>query len=325
MKKTTRWGILAPGKIANKFATDLQKIPDAELVAIGSRSQDRAAAFAARFKVPRVHGSYQDLVTDPDVDAIYVASPHTFHREHSLLCLEHGKAVLCEKPLAVNAAQAAEMVKVARHTDTFLMEAMWTRFLPVWVKVREWLAQGKIGDIRQLYADFCFRTGWDPKSRLLDPDLAGGGLLDVGIYTVALARNLYGTPPAAIDASAHIGGTGVDEQTGMLFKYPDGALALLSCAVRTTTPMEARIMGTDGMIYVPPLFWQAKKAELRVAGQEPEVFTADAGYHFEAMEVAQCLREGKKESDTMPLDESLETMGVLDQVRAKIGLRYPFE
>jgi len=187
MRTRSGWGILGAGNIATRFAADLTNLPDAALVAVGSRSAAKAAEFAAKFDCKRSYGSYAELVNDPDVDVVYIATPHPFHKEHTIQCLQHGKAVLCEKPMAINEQQVREMAKCARENDVFLMEAMWTRFLPVIKTVRQWLEGKKIGDIRMLSADFGFRTGWNPQGRLLNPDLAGGALLDVGVYIIALA------------------------------------------------------------------------------------------------------------------------------------------
>ena len=324
MKKEFGWGILGPGNIAQKFATDLERLPGARVVAVGSRSAERASAFAARFGAARAYGSYEELAADPQVDAVYVATPHTFHKEHTLLCLEHGKAVLCEKPMGVNEQQVRDMVACARAHDVFLMGAMWTRFLPVIAKVREWVQEGAIGDVRMVSADFCFRTSWRPEGRLLNPDLAGGALLDVGVYTVAFASMILGHSPVEIQASAHIGETGVDEQTAMLLRYPDGALAMLSCAVRTRTPHDAWIYGTEGSIHIPA-FWHAPSALLQVGNAEPVEFCGPVGYQYEAAEVMSCLEAGEKESATMPLNESIAIARTLEQARSIIGLTYPLE
>jgi predicted dehydrogenase len=324
MKRQIGWGILGPGTIAIKFATDLKQLDDARLLAVGSRSQDRANAFAGKHGFERAYGSYAELAADPDVDVVYVATPNPFHLECTLLCLEHGKAVLCEKPMGVHAGQVAEMIASARKHKLFLMEAMWTRALPAIRQVQQWLEAGRIGQARMLTADFGFRSGWNPEGRLLNLAMAGGALLDVGVYTVALASMVFGTPPAEVRTLAHLGETGVDEQTGMLFRYGSGALALLSCAVRTNTPHMARIDGTEGTIEVPA-FWHATQAKLREQGQEAVAFAGPSGYHYEAAEVMSCLRAGRMESDLMPLDESLAIARIMDQVRAEIGLVYPVD
>lgn len=321
-----RWGILAPGSIAHRFASGLEVIPDAELIAVGSRSKERADKFADEFDIPHRHGSYADLVNDPDVDAIYVSTLNSFHKDCTILCLEAGKAVLCEKPFAINAEQVREMIACARENKQFLMEAMWTRFIPIIVKVREWLAEGAIGEPRMLTAYFGYRGRVNPEGRLFNADLGGGGLLDVGVYTIAMAYMVFGAP-STIASLGHIGETNVDEQAAMLLGYDAGQMALLSCAVRTSIPEEARIMGTEGSIQIPN-FWHSTSATLHAAGKEPEhvemPFKAN-GYENEAIEVMRCLREGKLESDVMPLAESLSIMETMDTLRAQWGLKYPME
>lgn len=327
MSDTFRWGILGCGNIAKKFATGLQAAEGAELVAVGSRTQENADQFADQFDVPTRHASYEVLVNDDNVDAIYVSTPHPFHKENSILCLEAGKAVLCEKPFAVNQKDAQEMVDVAREKNVFLMEAMWTRFLPVTVQVRKWLADGVIGDVRMMYADFGFRAGINPEGRLFNMNLGGGGLLDVGIYPISYASMVFGGQPTTISSQAHLGETGVDEQAAMIFGYGEGELALLSCGVRIKTPHDAKILGTDGMISVDPSFWNGTKATLSVGGNEEvvELPHKGNGYEYEAEEVARCVRAGKIESDVISHDETLALMGTMDAVRAQIGLKYPME
>jgi predicted dehydrogenase len=327
MNDVFRWGILGPGAIAKAFATGLAALPDARLVAVGSRSIGRAEEFARQFGAPRAYGSYAELAGDPDVDAIYVASPHPFHMEHAVLCLQAGKAVLCEKPLAVNAAQARTMIAASHAAGSFLMEAMWTRYLPAVQAVREWIRAGRIGAVLRLEADFSFRGGWDPESRHLNPALAGGGLLDVGVYVIALAYWVFGQEPVEVKSMARIGKTGVDEQAAILFRYPDDALAVLTCGVRIQGPIHARITGTEGEIEIPAPFFRAENAILRKGGQEevanhPHLAN---GYEYEAMEVARCVRGGLLESPDMSHAESLAIMKQMDSIRSGWGVRYPFE
>ncbi|MCE9613737.1 MAG: Gfo/Idh/MocA family oxidoreductase [Lentisphaerae bacterium] len=327
MKDGIRWGILGPGSIANQFAKGLQAVAGARLMAVGSRDAGRAATFADQYQVPHRHGSYAALAADPDVDAIYVASPHTGHAEHTQLCLSHGKAVLCEKPFAVNAVQARRMIETARETRTFLMEAMWTRFLPAMTQVRRWLAEGLIGEPRLVTADFGFRAGLHPEGRLLNPALAGGSLLDVGIYTLSLAQMVFQDTPVDVKGVADIGSTGVDEQAAMVLRYPRGRLALLSSAVRTNTIQEARIEGTEGRMVIPQ-FWHASEVVVTLAGKDPQrhalPFTG-TGYNYEAEEVGHCLHAGKRESAVMPLAETLSLMETMDGLRQQWGLTYPCE
>ena len=321
-----RWGVLGPGSIARKFATGLQSLSDAQLVAVGSRSQASADKFGDEFGVPRRYASYAELANDPDVDAIYVATPHSFHQEHTQLCLRAGKAVLCEKPFAINAAQSAAMIATARETKVFLMEAMWTRFLPLIVRVRELIAEGAIGELRMLWSDFGFRTSVNPSGRLFDPALGGGGLLDVGIYPVSMAAMLLGQPNR-IASLADLGETGIDEQAGMVLGYPGEKMAILATAVRTTTPMETTIMGSSGSIRIHTPSWCPTRLTLsnQAGVQEIEVPMVGNGYHYEAAEVARCLRAGLTESPSMTLDESLAIMQTLDAIRAQWGMKYPME
>ena len=327
MTNPIRWGILGPGSIAKQFATGLQTAPDGQLVAVGSRDQQRADAFADHYNAPNRHGSYESLVADPAVDAIYVATPNPFHKDNTILCLEAGKAVLCEKPFTVNAAEAEAVIAVARKTNMFLMEAMWSRYLPIIVQVRQWLAEGAIGEPLQVSADFGFRANVNPEGRLFNPALAGGALLDIGIYVVSFAAMVLGANPAHIAASAHIGETGVDENTGIVLRYKNGAIASLACSVRASTPHEARIVGSAGTIFVDPSWWKGTAATLKAGDREERVeLPLDGnGYNYEAQEVARCLGTGECESAVMPLDESLALMRILDEVRAQIGLKYPME
>lgn len=327
MERTIRWGILAPGNISRKFATGLSDLPGTELLAVASRSQSNADAFADQFSIPRRYDSYQALASDPDVDAVYIGSPHSFHKEHTLLCLHAGKAVLCEKPFAINVHEAQEMVRVAREKKLFLMEAMWTRYLPHMVKVREIVASGAIGEVRMLKADFGFRTEVNLEGRLFNPQLGGGGLLDVGIYPVSLAYMLFGAP-TEIKTFANLGTTGVDEEAAMLFRHANGEMSLLSTAVRLDTPWEAFILGTKGRIQIHRPWWSPTNFTLFVSGKDPEYIKVDCplnGYNYEALEVNQCLREGRLESSLMSLDESLEIMKTLDALRKEWGLQYPME
>jgi len=327
MTDTIRWGILGTGNIAASFAHGLAALDDAELIAVGSRTAESAAAFAERFAIPHRHGSYDALASDPDVDAIYVATPHPLHHANALLCLRAGKAVLCEKPFTLNAGQAEQVIEEARRRKLFLMEAMWTRFLPHMTHIRDLIANGAIGEVRMVKADFCFRTAFDPAHRLFDPALGGGALLDVGVYPVALASMVFGAP-AQISSVADIGATGVDEQVGIVCRYAGGQLAILSAATRTDTPPEAIVAGTDGCIRVHHSWWAPTSFTLERADQPPETIappTVGNGYNYEAAEVMRCIRAGAMESPVMPLDETLSIMRMLDTIRAQIGVRYPGE
>jgi len=327
MSTKFRWGILGAGGIAKKFSIGVQALADHELIAVGSRTQEKADQFADQFNIPHRHASYEALVSDPEVDAIYVATPHPMHKENTLLCLAHGKHVLCEKPFTINAGEAQAIIDAARKHKLFLMEAMWTRFIPAVLEAKRLVDSGAIGEVRMINADFGYRAGFNPASRAFDPALGGGGLLDVGIYPLSLTSMFLGRPDR-IASLADIGQTGVDEQSAFVLGYPGGQLATIYNAVRTNTPQEAIIMGTDGMIRIHPPFWIPKKLTLTQPGkgaQEMEIPFAANGYNYEAAEVANCVRAGKLESDVMPLDESLQLMETMDAIRAQWGMKYPME
>ncbi|MEL6590005.1 MAG: Gfo/Idh/MocA family oxidoreductase [Bacteroidota bacterium] len=322
-----RWGILATGKIAGKFAAGMQLVEDAELVAVGSRREESAKRFAKQYGIKKIHTSYEDLAADPEVDIIYVATPHPYHHDNTLMCLEAGKAVLCEKPIAINSEQSEAMIAKAKEKGLFLMEAMWTRFLPVWVQIKAWLEEGKIGEIKQVYADFGFEAAWNPEGRVLNPDLAGGAMLDVGIYPIAFAYHIFGQEPVFSQSFSKLGSTGVDEQSAYLLGYENGAFATLSSAVRVDSNKEASIIGTKGRIRIP-LFWKSSEVwiEYNDGRREYHPFPYESsGLQYQAVHAMQCLREGRTESPVMPWAESLRIMRMMDRFRQQWGLRYPGE
>ena len=327
MSGRIRWGILGTGKIARKFVEGLAAVPDAKLVAVGSRARPTAEAFGDAFCVPKRHASYCELAEDRDVDAVYIATPNSFHAQNSILCLEAGKAVLCEKPFAVNARQAEAAIRTARHRRAFLMEAMWTRFLPAIARVRGWISDGALGEVRMVEVNYGYRTEVDPLGRVFNPSLAGGSLLDVGVYGVSFASMIFGPHPEDVRSAAHLGKTGVDEQAASVLRYPSGRLALLFSAVRTQTHDEARIYGTYGRVIVHPPFHAATRATLEREGQHE---TADCplkgnGFNYQIEEVGRCLGEGKTESTVMPLDETLGIVRIVDRMREQWPLKYPME
>lgn len=323
----TRWGILGTGRIAGDFATGLAAEVGATVVAVGSRTQETADRFADRFEIPNRHPTYDALAADPDVDIIYIATPHPLHKENTISCLRAGKAVLCEKPFAINSGEAQEMIDCAREKGVFLMEAMWTRFLPHIREMARRIEEGQIGDIRLFQADFCYRSPINPERRTFNPDLGGGALLDVGVYPISLAHHLMGSP-ARIASFAHLGVTGVDELAGMLFQYDDGALAVLSTAVRANSPDSMLISGTKGEIRSHGRWWAPSGFTISRDGHEPETVHPDIignGWNYQAVECGRCLREGLTEHELMPLDESLAIMRLMDGLREEWGLRYPME
>lgn len=328
MKKTFRWGIIATGNIARKFATGLQELADADLVAVASRNVSNAQQFASDFSVPTAYGSYEELARDPNIDAVYIGTPHPYHLANALLCLDHGKAVLCEKPLAVNTAEVSQMLQKAKEKQLFLMEAMWTRHLPVWVQIRQWLKEGLIGDIRLLLADFSFLSLTDdPSHRRYNPDLAGGALLDIGIYPLALSYDIFQEDPVEVNSTFHPFHTGVDETSAYLFKYANGAVACLSSSFAGQGSMEAVLTGTKGTIRVP-FFWKAQEAIVQIAGEEPVHHSfpyAATGLQCQASTMMDCLRQGKIECDLMPHSESLRLVQMMDRLRNDWGVVYPHD
>jgi predicted dehydrogenase len=327
MTHAIQWGLLGAGHISRKFATGLRSLPEARVGAVGSRSIERAQAFAQELGIPQAYGSYQELVQDPQVDVVYVGTRNSDHHGHCLLALRAGKPVLCEKPFCINAAQLSEMISLAREQRLFLMEAMWTRFFPLVSRLRQMLADDVIGPVRRLAVDFGFCRSVDPEGRLFNPALGGGALLDVGVYAVSLASMVFGTP-TRIAGLAQIGATGVDEEVGAVLAFPQGQMTVLSASIRTETTQEAAFFGSRGSIIVRAPFWRPTRLTVAINGSNPEEVEIPYdgnGMHYEASEVMLCLREGRLESPIMPLDESLHIMKTLDQLRAQWNLHYPME
>lgn len=324
MAEPVRWGILGTGDIARQFASDVNKLDDATLWAVGSRRQESADAFGDTHGIPHRHASYEALVGDPGVDAIYIATPHPLHCENTLLALDAGKAVLCEKPLAMNAREAEVMMKRAGERGCFLMEAMWTYFLPAIIEIEKVIAEGVIGEVRMVRADFSFWADREEDSRLFDLSMGGGSLLDVGIYPIALATQFLGDAPSEIVSSVDIGATGADEQAAMLFKYDNGSLAVLSSGIYTQGSCDAVISGTKGFITIPE-FFRANRYSVTCEDvtTEHKCERVGFGYGYEALEVGRCLRAGLAESPRMPHDRSRAFQRIMDGLRAQWGLRYP--
>jgi predicted dehydrogenase len=325
--KKIKWGIIACGRIAKKFAADLKLVEGAELVAVAARDLSRAKAFAEEFNVQHAFGSYEELVKFDEVDVIYVSSPHSHHHEHTLLCLNHGKAVLCEKAFAINSKQAEEMVALARTKKVFLMEAMWTRFLPHYLKMKEMLGEGKIGEIKGVLAHFGFRPLPPMPQRIYDPELGGGALLDIGIYPVFLAQSLMGVPD---EIMAHMipASTGVDEQCSILFKYKNGQSANLYATFTTSLETDADIFGTGGRIRLTNSFYKPSSKIQYYTGlvdtltSIPTETDPGFGYQHETHHVNECLRQGLTESPVWTLSDTLELMQTLDRIRVQMGLKY---
>lgn len=331
MAKTYRWGILGTGNIAAKFATCLGVCDNAVLQAVGSRSQESADTFGNRFKANARHASYEALANDPDVDIIYISTPHALHKDNAIQCLRAGKAVLCEKPMTLNVAEAEEVFAVARETGQFLMEGMWTRFFPAIKQVQKWIAEGAIGEPRMVQCSFGFRMAYSDRGRLWDPALGGGSLLDVGIYPITIASIAFQDPPASVCGMAHLSDRGVDEQAAFVLKYIGGRLAILSSAVRTVTNWDAFIYGEEGMIKIHSPFWNPEKASLLPSEDSDtpaETFEEpmeSLGFEYEIREVMDCLDKGLTECPAMPHGRTLEILGAMDKLRAQWDMTYPGE
>lgn len=321
------WGILGCGRIARKFAQGLRTLPEARLAAVASLTPDRAKTFAADFGVLKSYSNYEALVRDPDVDVVYVATLHNAHLSNMLLALDSGKHVLCEKPFTLNADQAQEAIDMARQKGLFLMEAMWTRFLPASRKIKKLVDRGLVGPVRCLRAEFGFRIPWNPEDRLHNRELAGGALLDLGIYPVSYARWIFGRAPKIVESSAHIGESGVDESSSYFFSYDEGETAQLFSSFKMRVPNEAVITGVEGYIRVPN-FLHPRRFTLHKRMILPKLIVhpyRSTGLQYQAREVMICIKEGRTESAIMSLDETLDIMKILDRIRAPWGLKYPEE
>lgn len=322
-----RWGILGTGWIADRFVADLALLEGHRVRGVGSRSLGKAAFFAKTHGIPTAHGSYEELVADPELDVIYVASPHPSHHDHACMALEAGKHVLVEKPFAMDAQQAERMVALARTKKRFLMEAMWTRFLPHMIRVRELLAEKILGEIITIQADHGQWFPKNPEHRLFSPTLGGGALLDLGIYPISFAAMVMGQPMkvTAISSPAF---TGVDAQTSIILQYPGGAHALLSTTLSAACPNRAVIAGTEARLEIEGAFYAPSK--FKVIHRDGRILENwDKAYHGhglreQAAELGRCIAAGLSESPLLPLDESVAIMATMDEVRAQIGLGYSF-
>ncbi|MGI9344595.1 MAG: Gfo/Idh/MocA family protein, partial [Gammaproteobacteria bacterium] len=298
-----------------------------ELHAVGSRARESAASFASEFDVPRSHASYVALADDPDVDVVCVATPHSLHRDNSLLCLDAGKGVICEKPFALNAREAADAIARARERRLFLMEAMWTRYVPAVVALRELLADDVIGNVQLMIGGGAFMPAYDPDFYLFDRRLGGGVLLDAGVYLVSMASMVFGSP-TKISAAGSIGATGVDEHDAILLEHANGAIATLYISLRAKASPELTLLGDRGSIRIHAPIFAPRQLTISIDGKADETREfpfAGNGYQFEAIEAARCIRAGLTESDVMPLDETLSIMQTMDEVRRHIGMTYPQE
>lgn len=322
--KKVRWGIVGPGCIAHKFAEAVKNVDCASLTAVASRTEKNATAFAGKYDIPNVFGSYEEMASSDVIDAVYISTPHPFHKVCTELFLNAGKHVLCEKPLCVNAGQATELMQCAQRNGVFLMEAMWTRFLPAIKDICDLVQGGAIGEVLSVKADFCYFSTPEEEAKLFQNHMAGGSLLDVGVYGLHFVSLLLGNSPENILAFSHVQ-NGVDIHTNVLLKYKGGAIADISSAIGLSKPETAYIYGTMGYICIPH-FYGANEYTLYVGGEENHVQKPYMGNGFEEeiYEACRCIKDGRLQSDILPLSDSIEIIKQMDCIREQIGVNYPF-
>jgi predicted dehydrogenase len=321
-----RWGVLAPGRIAGRFADAMTMVEGGRIVAIGSRSRERADEFGERYGIPGRYGSYEEVVEDPSVDVVYVATPNNRHETDTLAAIAAGKHVLCEKPFALNEAQGRRMADAARAAGVFLMEAVWSRFLPAYRHLVAVVGEGRIGEVRLVEADFGFTRAVDPASRLFAPELGGGALLDIGIYPLQLCSLLLG-PPDRLVAEGSVGATGIDELVAAVLHHPGGGIGVVKASIRTPMACTARIAGTEGWIDLPASMHCPDAVTITTAAGAERVdcsYQGD-GLRFQIDEVHRCLADGRTESDVMPLAETHRLAATMDTIRGRLGVVYPGE
>ena len=327
MGKRYRWGIIGAGHIAHKFADALSHVENAKLQAIASTNAQRAKEFAKKYSIPDIHEGYGKLFSSEAVDIVYIATPHNFHCNNALDALKAQKHVLCEKPMAVNRSQVKQMMNAAQDNTVFLMEAMWTRFLPMMTEVRDIIEDGTIGDPQLLYADFGVKFDYDPKHRTYNPDLAGGALLDLGVYCIALASMIFGKPNTIL-STVKIAETGVDERSTVILEYENSKVAVLFQALDLEGPREALIVGTEGSIKLHSGWTAGSDYSLKLNNGTEKNFRAETcenGFIYQIMAVQDSLDAGKTQCELMSLDETLAITETMDALRSQWGLTYPFE
>ena len=322
-----QWGIAGPGNIARKFARDLRVAEGARLRAVAGRDMERARAFAGEFGAELCFDDVRALAADPTVDMVYIASPHNAHFAAAKLLLEAGKPVLCEKPMTLNARQARELIALSRSNGVFLMEALWTRFLPVYARVREWLGTGRIGRPQVVSSGFCFPAPRDLSNRCFNPALAGGSLLDLGVYNLAMSQFVLGRKPDRVAATAQLAETGVDELLAASLHYPNGGVAQFVCGFNSPLDNALVIGGELGFIRVPSQFIRGQEAVLDIGGSLETVSapTRGEGFEYQIEEAMRCWRAGEIESPLMPHADTLANHETMDEIRRQISLVYPGE
>jgi predicted dehydrogenase len=325
MKKKYKWGILAPGKMSAKFTEGLKLLGNVELYAVGSRDLKRAKQFADEFGFKKYYGSYEELASDPDLEVVYIASPHSYHNEHTLLCLKHKKAVICEKAFALNSREVEEMIKEAAKQKVFLMEALWPPFQPIYQKTKEILQGGEPGRIVHLNAFFSFKPPFDPIDRKFNLNLGGGSLLDIGIYPVIDALYFIGVPSEVI-TKASFAETGSEDSISIIFGYNDGRMATLYSSFRTAGRIGCDLLCENGNLFFSRRRDMSQRLIVAMDGKENKEYSLlpdGMGYQFEATEVMNCLDEGKLQSDVVPHSFSRDLMNTLDRIRQAAGIVFP--
>ena len=327
VSSTFKWAIIGPGRIAERFAGGLKAIDDACLYAVASRNSERAEAFAKKFGAEIFYGSYDDLLKDANVDGVYIATPHRFHFDLAKSCLEAGIPVLCEKPLTVNAKQSQELIELSQKNNTFLMEALWTRYLPIYDVIREWLDDGEIGEVENLTSSFGFCVPKDLNDRMYNEELAGGVLLDMGVYNIAISQWVMGGNPTDFRVTGKVGPTNVDEQVAVTLKYGDYKTSQFTASIIALQNNDFFIHGKKGFIRIHAMFWDCISATLSNFETEKTVTKrfAATGFEYETMEAMQCIRDGKIESAKMTHADTQANMELMDSIRKDIGLKYSFE
>lgn len=327
MRDSVSWGILATGHISHNFTTDA-KLARLDIAAVGSRSLDSAQRFAKEFEIPRAHGSYQDLVDDEAVDVIYVGTPHPWHFENAMAALEAGKHVLVEKPFTLNKPQAEALREAAKSRGLLVTEAMWTRYLPHMVRIREIIASGGIGEIRTIFADHTQLFNGDPTHRINALELGGGALLDLGIYPISLIWDLLGAP-TTVQAAGRLGSTGADTEVAVVMTHTSGAVSTCTSSSRAKGPNTAHILGSEGRIDIHPIWYTASGfTHFNSSGDVVEEFTVPPegrGMQYQAIALEQYIAEGTLGGELITIDDSVEIMGTLDEIRSQIGVHYPAE
>jgi predicted dehydrogenase len=325
MKKKYKWGILAPGKMSAKFTKGLKLLDNVELYAVGSRDKSRAEKFASEYGYQKFYGSYEELVNDKDVDVIYIASPHSHHLEHTLLCLKNKKAVICEKAFGLNSTEVKAMINESEKQKVFLMEALWPPFQPIYMKTKEVLLGGEPGKIIHLDGRFSFQAPYDPTDRKFNLDLGGGSLLDIGIYPVIDSLYFIGVPTDVL-AKATFSKTGSEDTISIVLGYEDGSMATLYSSFRTAGDIGCDLFCENGNLFFTRERDMSQKLIVALNGKEDKEYSLlpdGMGYQYEAIEVMKCLDEGKLQSDIVPHSFSLNLMNTLDRIRNEAGIVYP--